>query len=307
MSSKSNAQPSYEALSAKTITLRGMTELSTKQTSAMQQQALRIAHAMQTTLNVYNLVKRFTQELHELVDFDGLRYEHMDSNHEYQEGNLKGHHAKYQLTVHEQDLGLVIVAKEAAFDEKALVVIENALANLVYPLKNALEHHQVVVHALTCPLTQLGNRQAFDAAIERELEFAKRHMTPLCLVTGDLDKFKRINDTFGHVAGDKVVAHVGRILANMCRNSDIVFRLGGDEFALLLSHTNEEGAKQLAYRIKNAIAYSDVRFEDKKIQPTISLGVTQFQSGDSAQSMYERSDKAMYTAKQGGGNQIQVL
>jgi diguanylate cyclase (GGDEF)-like protein len=158
--------------------------------------------------------------------------------------------------------------------------------------------------SLQDPLTGAGNRIAMDKALEREISLAHRFKQPMSLLVIDLDKFKQTNDTFGHSAGDAVLKHTVEIIRKINRNTDLTFRYGGDEIVVLLNRTNSEGALIIAERLRKAIESAEFVLEDQPIRQTVSIGVTSFCAKDTAESMFNRADKALYMIKNSGGNKI---
>ncbi|WP_119156310.1 diguanylate cyclase [Caldimonas tepidiphila] len=159
--------------------------------------------------------------------------------------------------------------------------------------------------AQTDPLTGLANRRAFSERAERECARAGRHDTPLSVISLDLDHFKRVNDTHGHDAGDKVLVAFAGILQAACRVGDLVARFGGEEFVILLPDTGLAGARLLAERIRREVAQAAVRCGDAMVHITVSGGVAQHAPGrETLHELLARSDAALYAAKEGGRNRI---
>lgn len=155
--------------------------------------------------------------------------------------------------------------------------------------------------ATTDTLTGLRNRRAFKEFAEMEIKRAERHGNALSLVMFDIDHFKRINDTFGHLIGDEVLVHVAKLIGERIRASEILARWGGEEFILLLPQTDMENAVHLAGELRTlmqANAFPQVG------AVTASFGVTQFSPGDSMDSLLHRVDIALYRAKENGRNQV---
>jgi len=152
------------------------------------------------------------------------------------------------------------------------------------------------------PLTGVNNRAAMDSTLSRELELARRHKTPLTLVTLDIDKFKRINDTHGHLAGDHVLKNVVNTVAECIRSSDILFRYGGEEFTIILSNTGIRGATLLAERIRKAIESRTITVNNQRIPLTISIGLATADASDTHESLFDKADAALYQAKSAGRN-----
>ena len=164
--------------------------------------------------------------------------------------------------------------------------------------------HDLETLATTDKLTQAFNRTKFHEAIKREFEIAKRYNHPLSMIMFDIDHFKRINDTYGHAAGDDVLQTLTRIVKENLRETDYLVRWGGEEFVVIAPETDMERARVLAERIRKAA--EGYQF-DEVGKVTISLGVTNFKDDDSEDSLIKRADDAMYTAKGKGRNRVEVL
>lgn len=156
-------------------------------------------------------------------------------------------------------------------------------------------------------LTQIPNRLAYDRRIEEELQRWQRFAQPTCVAAWDVDHFKRINDAYGHRAGDRVLQAVAECLATRIRSTDFVARYGGEEFAMILADTQLDVAMRLIDDIRLAIANLGFHFRGAPVSITISSGVTTLRAGDSAGSAFERADKALYQAKDAGRNRCVSL
>lgn len=157
-------------------------------------------------------------------------------------------------------------------------------------------------------LTGAHNRRWFDEAAARELAFSKRHDRPLALVLVDIDHFKRVNDTFGHPAGDAVLRTVGEIVIRTVRREDAVARYGGEELAILLRDTNLVDAATCAERVRSAIAAARVDYESNIIQVTASFGVAVVRGRDCASptDLVRLADERLYSAKERGRNRVET-
>ena len=151
--------------------------------------------------------------------------------------------------------------------------------------------------------TGLYNHKFFETIIKMEIEKVKRNKEKLSLIIIDIDFFKKLNDTYGHLKGDELLAHLAKLLLKTLRKSDIVSRFGGEEFFLLLPETSLEKAKKLGTRLKRAI-HNDKIF--KKYNLTISGGITEFRKRDTETKFKERVDKALYQAKKQGRDRFIV-
>ncbi|HSR50104.1 MAG TPA: GGDEF domain-containing protein [Acidobacteriota bacterium] len=160
--------------------------------------------------------------------------------------------------------------------------------------------------ALTDPLTGLANRKAFDRALLEALQSAQTDDS-LCLVLLDIDRFKRFNDTYGHLLGDKVLRLVGAVLRQSTKGKDLAARFGGEEFAIILPETPLKGAMALADQIRRAVESGRVRRVDNGDtvgRVTISAGVAGWRKGEGVSSLIARADAALYYCKERGRNRI---
>lgn len=152
-------------------------------------------------------------------------------------------------------------------------------------------------------MTQLWNRRYFIQACEDEFARASRYDDPFSFLMLDADKFKKINDDYGHAAGDAVLVQLADVMQNTVRNVDLVGRLGGEEFAILLPTTGEQEALKLAERIRVAVEAQPAEYNGKELPVTISIGVSAFRQGDKQlDDVILRADKALYQAKNQGRN-----
>jgi len=155
------------------------------------------------------------------------------------------------------------------------------------------------------PLTRLYNRKAFDAFLSRTVELAQAFDQPACLMLVDLDRFKPINDTFGHQTGDQVLSKLADVLSRIfLRKNDLVARYGGDELAVVLRETSVNDARTLADRLLRAVRAIRIEREGTSIGLTVSIGVAELHAGETAASWLGRSDKALYQAKHAGRDQV---
>jgi diguanylate cyclase (GGDEF)-like protein len=157
--------------------------------------------------------------------------------------------------------------------------------------------------ASTDALTGLNNRARFNEVLSLEMSRSQRHGTPLSLVLYDIDHFKRINDTHGHLVGDKVLIALSRCVASHVRNEDVLARWGGEEFVLLLPETTAQMAGEVAEKLREAIR--EVVHDEVGIV-TCSFGVTQLADEDSVKMLIARADEVLYLAKRNGRNRVEL-
>jgi diguanylate cyclase (GGDEF)-like protein len=157
------------------------------------------------------------------------------------------------------------------------------------------------------PLTHIYNRRYFAEQSEKMLSFAKRNDLPLTILILDIDKFKNINDTYGHFVGDEVIIKVAKILEEHIRQSDIVARFGGEEFVMLLQDCHLENGKQVAEKVRIDIKNASVTTSnDIPVDFTISIGVAQYndkKDNNNLEHTVHRADEALYEAKANGRDQ----
>lgn len=151
--------------------------------------------------------------------------------------------------------------------------------------------------ALTDPLTELCNRRAFEQALEEMLDMIRRHGDTAMLIYVDLDRFKPINDEFGHEAGDRMLQHAAKILKSGLRSSDVTARLGGDEFAALLRRADPNEGMRRARAIRSRLNQANLRFAGQTLILRASLGVHVISADDSVDEALRQADRAMYSDK----------
>jgi diguanylate cyclase (GGDEF)-like protein/PAS domain S-box-containing protein len=188
--------------------------------------------------------------------------------------------------------------------------------NLIYAVARDITDRKVLEQELELlsrsdPLTGVFNRRRFDEALEAQLAYARRYGRGGALLIADLDRFKQINDEFGHAAGDEALRAVARVLAANLRQTDtlardvggLVARLGGDEFALLLPEVDAVAAETVASRLVEALAAEPLEVDGRELQLGISVGVATFDedSCPSAKDLLAAADRAMYVVKAAGG------
>lgn len=152
-------------------------------------------------------------------------------------------------------------------------------------------------------LTKVFNRRALTTYLERLCE-KKTIPYELHLLMLDIDDFKVINDTFGHIAGDKVLIFISKILRSTLRDGDKVFRYGGEEFVIILNRITPEVCLEVTNRILNLIRSNQLIYQGNTLNITMSIGATQYSSGDTPEDIINRADKALYRSKQNGKDQM---
>jgi len=174
----------------------------------------------------------------------------------------------------------------------------------VKSLKKELElaYKKLKIDALTKTL----NRGALNEDLESILKFGKDKDLDLFLVILDLDDFKKINDTYGHIVGDKILISIAKIFTKSIRMQDKVYRYGGDEFVILFNRSNLNIVKAITKRILEKISHTIFKIQDTEIKLTVSIGIAPHKKGDTADSLIARADDALYETKKSGKNSIQI-
>lgn len=156
-------------------------------------------------------------------------------------------------------------------------------------------------------LTGTHSRYAYERRLDEEFQRWQRHSQPLSFSIWDIDSFKRINDSFGHEAGDRLLRGVADLFARSKRTEDFLARIGGEEFVLLLPMTTLEAAKSVAEKLRATVETAAFHHHGQPVPVTISCGLTDFRAGDTAATVFERADRALYEAKGQGRNRCVAL
>lgn len=187
----------------------------------------------------------------------------------------------------------------------SLNIMENRLAEVektATNYKKSLSEQRF--KSLQDALTKLPNRAAFDERMEVEFRRWKRYGHSLCLAVIDIDHFKRINDTFGHSAGDRTLRVIAQSLRKTLRTTDFIARFGGEEFVVLIPEASINIIEGPLNKVRESIKRIPFKFKDQSVQITISIGATVFNEGDSAQVVFDRADAALYEAKNSGRDRV---
>ena len=264
--------------------------------------ALELSNRLHSTLDLDELFSIYHKETRVHVNYDSIRYTHPENVYSCSYGEKKRHTCQYRLLIGGQNLGELEFSRSRKFSESETITLEYTLSSLLNPLHNGLMYHQAITSSIIDPLTGVKNRSTFSSSINREMSLAKRHDSPFALIILDIDKFKNINDRFGHLFGDCVLRDVAQTINQQVRDSDMVFRYGGEEFVILLSNTCEKGAQQLAERIRQAIAKLECTYNGNSSRITASQGIACLHESDQEADLFARADKALYTAKDNGRN-----
>jgi len=222
--------------------------------------------------------------------------------------------AIFPLVVKKTLLGCIVAHSNTdKLSEKEIDYLDQLSKQSSITIQRANTYVEVLQHATLDALTGLNNRRQFETRLKAEVSTSKRQGSPLCAMMLDVDFFKKVNDSYGHAAGDSVLKSVAATVKSALRESDIASRYGGEEFAIMLPFTKIEEAFAVAQRLRQAIEKSPVSVEKEKGEPallvkvTVSIGVHEFGPNDTQGDLFEKADKALYEAKTTGRNKVVVF
>ncbi|MEQ1638092.1 MAG: GGDEF domain-containing protein [Methylococcales bacterium] len=201
--------------------------------------------------------------------------------------------------IHEtQNMQYSLQAMRSHMDESQQEIIE---------LRNKLD--QAIAETLSDVLTGLANRKGFSKALKKALTQAEETHSSTALLMADIDHFKKVNDTHGHLLGDKVIKFVADTLTMQIKGQDTASRFGGEEFAVLLPNTSLQGAQAIAETIRNKIEKARI-FRTNSREPigkiTISIGIANYRPHEAIEAFIDRADSALYLSKQNGRNRVTI-
>lgn len=210
------------------------------------------------------------------------------------------------LDYKKKPLGVLLFGSARPFDEDARRLIELFRQGLSLAVNNAVVHSQLQKIALLDPLTGAFNRRFGIRRLREEFNRAQRSHSPLGVVIFDIDHFKSVNDTYGHLVGDRVLVEVSHRAEETLREGDVLCRYGGEEFMLILPGASLEDCQKIAERLLRAVREADVQERDQQIRVTVSVGAASYpevEVGTSEELLY-RADELLYQAKNAGRDRI---
>ncbi len=203
-------------------------------------------------------------------------------------------------------LGVIILASAGGFTDEVRARLNLFRQGMALALNNALTHDRLQRLAALDPLTGVYNRRFGMARLHEEFSRAVRATGPLGVMMFDIDHFKKVNDTYGHLAGDRVLIQVAKTARSAIREGDILMRYGGEEFLVILPAASKENAHTVGERMRRMVEETSVADGDQIIRVTISVGITSYPELDVArdQDLVQRADESLYSAKESGRNRV---
>lgn len=201
------------------------------------------------------------------------------------------------------------VQEHALNDNDKILVGTRLYFKFTYQDSQEQSYQQTLFNAANIDtLTSLYSRKFFQDILAKEFSYAKRTKQPLSLMMVDIDFFKKINDTYGHLGGDEVLRKVGQMFKTSLRMENIASRFGGEEFAIILRNVHSALALQIAERLRTAVAAEAIPFKEKRIPITISIGVATMDADnfDTGEDLIQAADESLYEAKETGRNKTVV-
>jgi len=211
--------------------------------------------------------------------------------------NLRNHVDNFLIKENEKDKQAASIIEQL---KKQVKVMEDEAEEL----KEQIEKERQ--QTLRDVLTEIPNRLAYDERLNLELANFRRKQDPFILVVWDIDLFKKVNDTYGHAAGDQVLKLVASILNKNMRETDFIARYGGEEFVSILPGTDIKGAQLITDKLREIIASSKFHFRDEAVNVTVSSGFAEVKNNEDDETLFIRADKALYKAKENGRNNCQA-
>lgn len=209
------------------------------------------------------------------------------------------------VTFKSMPLGAIVLATPGQFDPDVAKLLEQFRTHLGLAVNNALVHDRLERLAAVDPLTDAYNRRFGLGRLHEEFSRAIRAENPLGVLMFDLDHFKQVNDTYGHLVGDRVLRAVARACRRVIRDGDVLIRYGGEEFLVVLPGAGRDDVTQVGERIRRAVAETPVDEGDQQVAITVSLGGSVYQEADgSPDELIARADAALYDAKASGRNRL---
>lgn len=262
-----------------------------------QEEVTRVMQELMSSIDLHKLSSLFFQQLQSKVSISALKVQFASGCLTLGDVEDSCNIKTLEFTSNHQVFATLSYVFDRVLNMRDMGILVELHRHFKFPLKNALEHHTLKQLAMKDHLTSLGNRSNYHETLHRLISLANRQGTDFGLLVIDMDKFKQVNDTYGHQEGDKVLMAMAAVLQQSVRDTDHAFRFGGDEFCCLLAGSNEHNNHTVAKRIQDAMAKHGCL---AKHGISCSIGSANYQATDTEQSLFDRADTALYAAKDAG-------
>ncbi|MPS32118.1 MULTISPECIES: GGDEF domain-containing protein [Salinivibrio] len=257
-------------------------------------QRLLLLQKLQGHLDIKVLFEVYARELEKQIDIGRIIWEHDDISNIIRRGAQHTFRQTFSIKFNKQPLGVLQYSTPYKLDPDEISLLHTYHKLLAGPLNNAVEYTRVKNMALLDGLTGLHNRTSFEQDLQHAVAVCERENIGLVMVMFDMDNFKQVNDTYGHLDGDKVLRRFSLLVKEAVRGSDRCYRLGGDEFAVILQPASKSSVKHVTSRVKSLVSQDHLLSSH---QISASVGFSVYRQGDNNLSLYERADQSMYRQK----------
>ena len=255
---------------------------------------LALTEQLQTSLDLKSLLNIFAMEVSKYVTFSGLYFK-QEKIAASARGSKPGKKERlFELKINNEYIGTLTYALNSPISLTNRKILKELHQLLIHPINNAIKYLKAVKLAMQDGLTGLGNRRYFDEQLKRAMHHANRQRSKVGLMVCDLNKFKMVNDTYGHHVGDEILVSFAQALISSVRDSDSIFRFGGDEFVIIVEDASEQSLLVIEERITHALTTNSLL---AKYHVTCALGFTFMNRADDPTSFFERADSMLYRHK----------
>ncbi|CAH0534214.1 hypothetical protein VST7929_02127 [Vibrio stylophorae] len=258
------------------------------------EQRLLLLQKLQGKLELKPLFHAFLSELSKQLDVASLVWDFEGTSYIIKAGKGTEFRQRFSLQYAKQDLGILQYSTPYSLDEDEIRLINTYHKLFAGSLSCAIEYRRVKNMALRDCLTGLGNRTSFEQDLNHAIALCQREQSGLVLIMFDLNNFKQVNDTYGHLDGDRVLSQFAHVLQSSLRACDRCYRLGGDEFSAILQPATEESIYKVTQRIEQHIQTNSLL---ARFRVRTAMGSAMFGTGDSYASLYDRADRQLYKHK----------
>lgn len=277
--------------------------LESTESSLTQHEINHVMHQLMSSIDIHKLASLFYQQLKNKLNLRAVKIQHNLGILTLGDADSSCNVKTIEFTQERQSFATI-----SYFFTGVLSVRETSILNELHrhfrsPLYNALEFQKVKQMAMKDHLTSLGNRANFQETLHRLFSNAKRHERAFGLLVIDMDKFKQVNDRYGHQEGDNVLIAMAEVLQQSLRDTDYAFRFGGDEFCCLLQQSKDHDNERVANRIQASMTRHPIL---AKHSISCSIGSANYRLDDTEQSIFSRADQALYGAKNAGRSCFQA-